>query len=318
MPHKKEPAPMLKYTPLSGSVLSSHVERPLNGVSEREFLAAVRNVFNLAGIFSPNEYPLNAKELLKRLDWMSTRLAVYEENLPEIVTGLNHPELIKYLQNIKQLNTEEKVKDTQDFNQSLENLAEQMGLKLIEAELTQIQNNGHCDLRNLDFIITEESNFEFRTMAWRLKLDRSKKEPVATINYFGQMRPSQVLEELKVYNSLINRLLTTDEACSYIAQSEQLKENRELFTEAYTFYLNCIHLNLHMPVTLNNGQANASVYVTLQESSDISFIGNAYGESFSFHLKEGDQKFHGLFTHNGRKKVLQLFKELNSLLNRDQ
>ena len=69
---------------------------------------------------------------------------------------------------------------------------------------------------------------------------------------------------------------------------------------------------------LNNGQANTSVYVTLQENSDISFIGNAYGEPFSFHLKEGDQKFHGLFTHNGREKVLQLFKELNSLFNRDQ
>ena len=317
MPHKKEPTPILKYTPLSGSVLSSHVERPLNGVSEKEFLAAVRNVFNLAGIFSPNEYPLNAKELLKRLDWMSTRLAVYEENLPEIVTGLNHPELVKYFQNLKEPVAEEKVKDDQDFNWRLGNLAEQMGLKLIEAELSEVPGDSDVPGK-LRFIITEKSDFEFRTEFWCLKLDRSKKEPVTTINYFYQARPSQVLEELKVYNSLINRLLTMDEAYSYITQSEQLKENRDLFTEAYAFYLNCLRLNLHMPVKLNNGQANTSVYVTLQENSDISFIGNAYGESFSFHLKDGDQKFHGLFTHNGRKKVLQLFKELNSLLNRDQ
>lgn len=317
MPHKKEPTPILKHTPLSGSVLSSHVERPLNGVSEREFLAAVRNVFNLAGIFSPNEYPLNAKELLKRLDWMSTRLAVYEENLPEIVTGLNHPELIKYLQNLKEPVAEEKEKDAQDFNWRLGNLAEQMGLKLIEAELSEVPGDSDVPGK-LRFIITEKSDFEFRTEFWCLKLDRSKKEPVTTINYFYQARPSQVLEELKVYNSLINRLLTMDEAYSYRTQSEQLKENRDLFTEAYAFYLNCIRLNLRMPVTLNNGQENVSVYVALQESSDISFIGNAYGESFSFHLKEGDQKFHGLFTHNGRKKVLQLFKELNSLFNRDQ
>lgn len=318
MPHKKEPTPILKYTPLSGSVLSSHVERPLNGVSEREFLAAVRNVFNLTGIYRPDEYPSNAKELLKRLDWMSTRLAAYEENLPEVVVGLNLPELVKYLQALKQPVAEEKVMDSQDFNRSLENLAEQMGLKLIEAELTQVPNNDEYDLKKLDFIITEESNFEFRTMAWCLKLDRSKELPVATINCLGLMRPSRVLEELKAYNSLINKLLTVDEAYSYITQSEQLKENRDLFTEAYAFYLNCIRLNLHMPVTLNNGQENVSVYVALQENSDISFTGNAYDESFSFHLKEGDQKVYGLFTHNGRKKVLQLFKELNSLLNRDQ
>lgn len=317
MSHKKEPTPILKYTPLSGSVLSSHVERPLNGVSEKEFLAAVRNVFNLAGIYRPNEYPLNAKELLKRLDWMSTRLAVYEENLPEIVTGLNHPELIKYLQNLKEPVAEEKEKDAQDFNWRLGNLAEQMGLKLIEAELSEVPGDSDVPGK-LRFIITEKSDFEFRTEFWCLKLDRSKKEPVTTINYFYQARPSQVLEELKVYNSLINRLLTMDEAYSYRTQSEQLKENRDLFTEAYAFYLNCIRLNLRMPVTLNNGQENVSVYVALLESSDISFTGNAYDESFSFHLKEGDQKVYGLFTHYGRKKVLQLFEELNCLLNRDQ